>query len=448
VRARFLVAALGFIAMAAAAALVLRRAEEPERSAAAARPAARPGAGFDALEVRARGQRTVLRRRGGDAAPAFEVTAPIAYPADANAARAAWAALAKLEFLDLVTDRRARHAELEVDDAGKGVRVIAGASAAPARPPLLDLIVGKAENGATMVRLSGRDEVWQVTGEIRELFDKATFDWRDRTITAFDAREARALEIRASDGASITLEKTGLDEIGHELWKVTASTAAIDKLDLQVPRQLVAALASWQTSGFADGLAATAAGLEPPALSVTVRLGGAKAVTVLVGRAAGADASYVKAADAPQVFLVKRFNLERVNRRPIQFRDKTLCDISEDDVVEVAVSRGADSYTLARRAGGPWSATRPRGLVVNPERASAIASAFRGWAASAIAEDAPPDAVARPWAVITGRSRRASCAIAAGKATSDEQSYYVRAGASPAVHLVPKWMIDRFAMKL
>ena len=49
-----------------------------------------------------------------------------------------------------------------------------------------------------------------------------------------------------------------------------------------------------------------------------------KKVTALIGNKKGDDDYYVKVPEAPQVFLVKKYNADRVVKRPIEFRDKTL----------------------------------------------------------------------------------------------------------------------------
>ena len=49
---------------------------------------------------------------------------------------------------------------------------------------------------------------------------------------------------------------------------------------------------------------------------------------MLIGKKKGEEDFYVKRADAPQVFLVKKYNLERINKRPIEFRDKTICNLA------------------------------------------------------------------------------------------------------------------------
>ena len=84
------------------------------------------------------------------------------------------------------------------------------------------------------------------------------------------------------------------------------------------------------------------------ALTVTVGLKGGKKVSVLVGNKKGEDEYYAKTPEGAQVFIVKKYNADRVMKRPIEFRDKTLCDIADSDVTEIAVSNGDNSYTITK----------------------------------------------------------------------------------------------------
>jgi len=48
-----------------------------------------------------------------------------------------------------------------------------------------DLIIGKTLGAGTMVRVPGKDDVWQAIGSIKYSFDKSAADWRDKSITTF-----------------------------------------------------------------------------------------------------------------------------------------------------------------------------------------------------------------------------------------------------------------------
>ncbi len=169
--------------------------------------------------------------------------------------------------------------------------------------------------------------------------------------------------------------------------------------------------------------------------------GGARALTVAIGKETGADETFVKVLGAAQVFRIKRFIAGRINRRPIQFRDKTLCNISDQDLVAFRVKRAGAAYSAERRADG-WSATQSSGARIDPDGVRPLASAFRAWTAPAIAEDGRARASGRPLIVITGKSKDQSCTISAWAGGAD---YLVRTATSSDVYVVPKVMVDRMA---
>jgi hypothetical protein len=434
----------GFLLMAAAALFISRRPDEGQEAAAHSRPASKVAPGtVDELDVVREGVRTVLRADG----TGLRVTTPVADRADPAGALTAFQTMEQLQFLALVTSRRSRHAELQVDDA-KGVRVTARHNG----QPVLDLVFGKileAEH-VTMVRLADSDDVWQVRGELRGLFDKSVDDWRDRTITAFDAWHADRIEITAADGAHLVLRKTGNGAGPRVEWAVVESSVAIDKPDIVLANQLVDTMSTLKAAYFADGANAADAGLDPPELTVAVHVAGAAtpATVLVVGKPNGKGQSFVKSPLLPQIFLVAQYNIDRAGRRPIQFRDKTLCNINDADVIAFSVTNGPDSYAIVKRD-GTWHATAPANFVADPEKVTPLATVFRGWTAPEIAETPPADAMNRLQVVIVGRSKKATCTIQVGGEPKDhEPAYYVRAPTSRDLYVVPKWMIDRIAVHL
>jgi hypothetical protein len=234
---------------------------------------------------------------------------------------------------------------------------------------------------------------------------------------------------------------------------VVESSLPIPKLDNAIPSGIASAMASRVTNEFADGIKPEQAGLADPSTTVTVSLKGGKNATVLIGSKKGDDDYYVKTADSPQIFLVKRYNIDRLDKRPIDFRDKSLCDIAESDVADVTVTHGADSYALVRDpAKNEWKATKPAGITLDTAKVSPIAAAFKDWKAAGFAEDqnAKANGLAKPKAVIVahGKDKKASCTVKIGDETKDKTNYVAQSAGSPDVYLVAKWTADRLLVKV
>ena len=428
-------AVLGLITL-----FTLRQPDKGETRGERPRPLPRLKAGdFDTLAVVKGGATSVLKKEGDK----YQLIQPINYRADENAAKQAFEAIEKMEFTSIVTDQKAKQAEFEVDDKGLHVTVKKGDTV------LADMMLGKTQGPGTMIRPSGKDEIWVVSGVNKYTFDKAPSEWRDKSVTTFAAGDAEGIDIKSKTGGTISLKKAEKKEGVEEAWNIAASSVKIDHPDKMVAGGIVATLSGLKAAEFADSATPQETGLADPALSVTVGLKGGKTATMLIGNKKGDEDWYVKAGDAPQVYLVKKFNMDRVNKRPIEFKDKTVCDIADGDLTEVAVSRGADSYTLVKHDGA-WKASKPAKLDLDPAKATNVAGAFKDLKAGSFAEDNNPkgNGLDKPKATVVAKGKKASCTLKVGDETKDKQNYNVTTAASPDVLLVPKWSVDRMLVKV
>ncbi len=430
-------AALGIIAFVA-----LRQPEKGEGTAERQRPLPKMDANaLDTLVVTRNGTTTTISKDGTK----YTVTTSGVFPADDVVAKAAFDAVGKLELGDLVTENKAKQAEFDID-AAKGVHLVA--EGAKGTKVLADVIVGRTTGTGTMVRLDGQDQIWQAAAGLRMALDKAPADWRDKSITTFTATDAEMVTVKTKDGG-VAIAKRGSGKVGaDDKWDLVTSVPKIDNVDNSVPAGIVEALATWKTNDFSDAKPAET-GLDAPRLTVTVALKGGKNVTVLLGNKKGDDEIYVKTADAPQVFLVKKFNAERVDKRPLDFKDRTLSDISEADLTEVAVSHGADSYTLVHE-GTAWKATKPAKLVLDPSKTPSIGGAFKSWKAASYSEETAPavTGLAKPQATITVKTKGQTTTFKVGNETKDKQNVYLTSSKSPDIYLAPKWSTDRLLQKI
>jgi len=430
-------AILGILVVVAV--VVTRQPEKGQVTGERPRPVPKLAAGsFDTLTV-TKGTSTTTIKKEGDS---YKITAPAAYPADQGVAKTAFESLEKLEFGSIVTDQKAKHTEFEVDDKALKVVVKKGEQA------LAELLIGKNVGGNTLVRVPGKDEVWQALGSFRYSLDRDTTGWRDKTITTFPQADAEKVELKTRDHGHATVKKESGDK-----WSVVESTVKIDKMDSTVPTGIVSALGSWTTNEFADDAKPEMTGLANPENTITVSLKGGKTVAVLVGNKKGSDDFYVKKADAPQVYLVKKYNLDRIDKKPIDLRDKTLCDLAEGDLAQIAVTHDKDSFTLAKGADkdkNAWTATKPKGLAIDTSKISSITGAFKDWKATGFADDQSPKAngLDKPRAVISalGKDKKKSCTIKIGAESTDKVNVFAAEG--PDVFVVPKWSVDRLLVKV
>lgn len=439
-----LIAGLVFAGLILATVVLMRSPEKGSRTPESApRPIAKLTAdSFDTMAVTKAKTTTVIKKDGD----AYKIVQPIAYPADKDAAKLAFEALTKMEFGDVVSDQKARHGEFEVGDDGLHVVLKKGDK------PVADLRIGKTNNQMTMTRVEGKDDVWTTSGLFKYQFDKDTNAWRDKTITGFDEKDAAKLQITAKGGAKIVLSKPAAPDAGPAPdWQVVESSVKVEPFDKSVASGLASQLATWKANDFADGAKPEDTGLDSPELTVTVSLRSGKEQTVLVGKKKGDEDFYVKTADSPQVYLVKKYNLDRVNKRPIEFREKTICNLKGDELLEVAVAHDKDSFTLSKQ-GKDWKATKPAGFTADDSKLSNITNAFSEWKAQGFAEDNSPKAtgLVKPTATIAAKSsvKGHVCQLKIGGETSDKGNYYVQVDNQPDIFTVAKWSVDRIIVKL
>lgn len=438
-----LIAGLVFAGLILATVLLLRA---PEKGTVAPGEGSRPIAkltadSFDTLEVTKAKATTVIKKEGD----AYKIVKPISYPADKDAAKLAFESLVKMDFSTIVSDQKSRQGELELGDDSLRVTLKKG------EQQVADLRIGKTANQMTMVRPEGKDEVWSVSGVFKYQLDKDTNGWRDKTITAFEEKDAEKLTVVAKNAAKLVLTKPAPTDAGPAPeWQVVESSIKVEPFDKAVAAGVASQLATFKANDFADQAKPEETGLDAPELTVTVGLRNGKQQTVLVGKKKGEEDFYVKAADQPQVFLVKKYNLERVNKRPIEFRDKTLCNLKADELTEVAVIRDKESFTLTKQDNA-WKATKPANFTLDESKAANIASAFADWKGQSFAEDSSPKTtgLGKPATIVAKSSVKGhGCNLKVGSETTDKANYHVQVGTQPEVLLVPKWSLDRVLVKL
>ena len=402
---------------------------------------------FDTLEVTKGGATTVMKKQGDE----YQIVKPVDYLADKESAKAGFEAIEKLEFGEILSAEKSRHNEFEVGDGGLRVAVKKGDKL------LADLHVGKTANDQTMVRLEGKDEVWSATGFYKYQLDRDTLGWRDKHISRFEERDAEKIEIVTKSNGRIVITRPAPTDAGAAPeWRVVESAIKVEPFDKRAAVDVATTCSAFAASEFADNAKPEETGLDSPENTNTVSLRNGKQYRVLVGKKKGEDDTYVKMADKPQVFLVKKFTIDQLNKRPIDFRDKTICNLTAGEVTEVAVARDKDPFVLVRPPGktgdDAWKLTKPAGAAPDISKANALAGFFLDWKAQGYAEDNSPKTtgLAKPTAVISAKSnvKGHACTLKVGGETTDKNNYYVMANGEPDIFVVGKWAVDRIAVKL
>ncbi len=350
-----LYALVAFVVLAVGAVYSLRAPEKGER--VGERPRAIPeikAGSIATIEVAQPGDKDkVTLTKKGDK---WQVTAPYDKPADQTVAKSAAEALEKVRWGDLVTQQSSRHAEFEVTP-DKAVHVVAKDSGGAV---LADVLIGKASGSATMVRVAGKDDVWQALDLYSSTYKREGKTWREHSVYDLKADDAEKITIQGA-GTKVTLTrepvaagadgKPGSQNIYEAKWKISEGDAVLTPsltVDNALLNRMVQSLATLRASDFHDGAKPEEFGLAagaPGQISVTAFFKEGKSAGVRIGVMKGED-TYVQTIDNPQVFTVKKYAIESIAHIPQDVRDKTMLSLKADQIDAVQIQQGTDVVSL------------------------------------------------------------------------------------------------------
>jgi hypothetical protein len=437
---RTLLAVVLVVVLGAAAFLVMRAPEKGQRKGPPPRPiAALKAADVTGLEVwNDKQQHAVLEKSGSD----WRVKEPADWKADQAAVKQLTDALEKVTFGDVVTETKGKHEELGVSD-GKAPRVVVKG----AGKTLADLYIGKSVGGYTMVRVNGKDDVWQSSGLFPYLVNKEPKGWRDHTIFELTAADVDKLTVEGA-GSKLVLDKLEAKDKGDPAkWKIAESTGAApktsDALDEGQVNSIIQALSTLHAADFAEDKKKEEV-VAKPTVTVTVAIKGA-AHTLYVGELKGDDYS-IASSDSPMVYTAKKYSLERIARKPIDYRDKTLVKAVEADIESVQITSGKESTTLTQGKDGKWTAQKG---TADDTKVKPLVAGFANLQADSISDekDFAKTGLGKPAGEAIVRLKDKKTVGLKIGATTKEGDYYVQKTGSPDIYVVKKYAVDRFLKK-
>jgi hypothetical protein len=209
------------------------------------------------------------------------------------------------------------------------------------------------------------------------------------------------------------------------------------------------AMATLRANDFADDKKPEDTGLAKPGLTVTAVAKG-KPYVLQVGNTVGED-TYVKTPDDPTIYTIKKYQLERIAHKPIDFRDKTLVKAKEADLASIDITVGAEGTSLAH-AGDKWTATfrgEKAKAKADDAKVKPLVGGFEALQGSGYADkEAAKTAFSKPSGqVVLKLKDKSTVTLKIGALTKDSADYYVQKVGSPDIMLVKKYAIDRFLKK-
>lgn len=383
----------------------------------------------------------------------WQVTAPYDKPADQTAVKSVVEALEKMKWGDITTQQKERHGDLEVSD-DKAVHVIAKDSGGGV---LADLYLGKVAGAATMVRVAGKDEVWQVADLYASNFKKDGKSWRDHTVFDLRAEDAQTLTLKGG-GTQVKLERlppqNGPDgkpqpSIFDAKWKVVQSDPAFKmtgELDHALINRLVQGAAALRAGDFLDTAKPEETGLSPGApgqIEVQVGFKDNKSVGLRIGQLKGDD-YYAQAIDSGQIFTAKKYALDAVAHIPQDLRDKALVSFKEDQLDQITVAQGTEVAVL-RRVDKAWKVDK---LADGDDaKTKGLADSFDNLVGSGYVAPGSPElaSLAKPRATVTLKPKTGAPVVLNIGDARGEDVVVQKVGQDPM--WLKKFQADRFLKK-
>ena len=296
----------------------------------------------------------------------------------------------------------------------------------------------------TYARLTDSPEVFLTSTTYAKLFQKSLTDLRNKKILGdFEADDIDSFGIAQAKGNELDLQKSGMD------WAIKKPVETNG--DSSEATMFLSSVKFAKAADFADpSIDAKAAGLEPPAMRITLHDAKAKADrTLLIGATKETDKYYAKDAARSPIFIIDKEIPEKAKRPIFDWRDKTIAKIDHDKVDEVEIVRGAEKISM-KKSGSDWKLADGRKL--QWEKVSALFNALDFEKAKQI-NDAPKPlntyGLDKPKLEVTLRqSGKDQFGLKFGSPSKDPDGKYIKTSATPAVMVVSNDLYDKLDVKL
>jgi len=210
------------------------------------------------------------------------------------------------------------------------------------------------------VSVRGDDNIYCIDAEILKDMGRGATDFRSRSPLNVYSHRVNRLEMTGSTG-TITLSRKSAG------WRIESPVD--DKAGDEQVRQLMYRLIDAEKQDFvADGVTDfTPYGLHEPEASVGVWSDGDEQPAKLQFGAASEDDPnlvYANVAGEDSVFTLPRQTVRKLTPPLITLRERRLASISEDDITEMRIERGATILQF-KKEGFDWLMTQPKQIAAN-----------------------------------------------------------------------------------
>jgi len=315
---------------------------------------------FSRLTIGVDDEDTVLTRT--DDGGAWQLTAPVASPADDAQVSSITSALASLEIRRVVDDAAVDLTPFGLSEPAVVVGFVLSGDAEERRLLIGDTTPTGGERYATLAD-SGR--VVLIASNLDTTFGKSAFDLRDKAILGFDTSDVDQFDVE-SNGSSMRLAKNESAWRLQEPWNVRADFSTVEGTVGRLSTgQMRSVTAEGMTDTDTEGDTSTDYGLTAPRLTATVRLGSATA-TLLVGDEAPDGTSYARDALRSIVFTIDSSLVTDLERSAEEYRHKDLFDFRPFNASRLEIEH-AETTVVFEKAGAEGEESEPSWTRVSPE---------------------------------------------------------------------------------
>ena len=368
-----------------------------------------PKVAGDAGPADAAAAKKVVLEKDGTAWKAYDPAAPAKkYTADDAQVKSALDAVAEFAPGDLVSNKKEKLADFEIDDA-KGTTVKVATKTGTA----LDLVFGRPpkQGGGSTVRQAGSDDVYIAKGRLGAVLKKDLAAWRKKALFDLKPDDVTKVATTLADGKKLVVEATTppapppAEVDGGPAppppkpeWKLVepATLPAGFRLDTAQLARSASAVATLRAQDFADGATDEAAGLTGAHLIVEATGKDGKKVVLHVGKEDDKKRVYARVDGDPQMYLLAGYSAKQLGRTVDDLRDLTLLDAKIEDVERVTI-RGSTGAVTVKKDGDAWKLVEPKNPPADfdaTQVAGQVAGLLRS-RATRVATDAPKDAMAK-----------------------------------------------------
>jgi hypothetical protein len=290
-------------------------------------------------------------------------------------------------------------------------------------------------------KLGGSNEVFLSSSNWSKTFTKNVSDLRNKKILEFETDDIDGVKI-AEGSRELEAQKSG------DNWELKKPVDT--KADSGEVSSFTSSIRFARAQSFAEpSVDAKTAGLDSPAIRITLHDGKAKTDRVLlIGKESEKDKYYARDASRPAIFIVDKEIAEKAKRPLFDWRDKGIAKVDREKIDKIEILRGADNLSFSK-SGSDWKLAdgkkaqwdKVSGMLneLDFEKAKDIIDMPQAPAAYGL--DKPKMEVALK------QGTNDLVRVVFGGDSKTPEGIYIKTADGPAVKVVSKDLYDRFNVK-